>query len=102
MNVSKMAMNNGANLSMFMMNVSVKLLAPLRLAHAKFSSLDFKTRYREVKCLDETLKGLPQKPEVIVIDEITERFGSIGTIHQTLREIKPRYIGESIVKGETQ
>ena len=83
MNVKKTPVNNAANLSMFMVNVSAKLLAPLRLEHAKCSVLDLKAHYRGVKYLQETLKMLPQKPETIVIDEIAERLGSIGAIHHT-------------------
>ena len=84
MNVNKTPVNNAANLSMFMVNVSAKLLAPLRLESPEFSVLDLKARYRGLKYLRETLKILPQKPDAIVIDEIAERLGSIGeTIHQT-------------------
>ena len=84
MNVNKTPVNNAANLSMFMVNVSAKLLAPLRLEHAECSVLDLKARYRGMKYLRETLKILPQKLETIVIDEIAERLGSIGeTIHHT-------------------
>ena len=84
MNVNKTPVNNAANLSMFMVNVSAKLLAPLRLESPEFSVLDLKARYRGLKYLHETLKILPQKPDAIVIDEIAERLGSIGeTIHQT-------------------
>ncbi len=83
MNVKKTPVNNAANLSMFMVNVSAKLLAPLRLEHAKCSVLDLKARYRGVKYLQETLKMLPQKPETIVIDNIAEHLGSIGVIHHT-------------------
>ena len=83
MNVNKTPVNNAANLSMFMVNVSAKLLAPLRLESPEFSVLDLKARYRGLKYLRETLKILPQKPDAIVIDEIAERLGSIGeTIHQ--------------------
>ena len=65
-------------------NVSAKLLAPLRLEHTELSVLDLKARYRGLKYLHETLKILPQKPDAIVIDEIAERLGSIGeTIHHT-------------------
>ena len=39
MNVNKTPVNNAANLSMFMVNVSAKLLAPLRLEHAECSVL---------------------------------------------------------------
>ena len=84
MNVNKTPVNNAANLSMFMVNVSAKLLATLRLEHAECSVLDLKASYRGMKYLCETLKILPQKPETIVIDEIAERLGSIGeTIHHT-------------------
>ena len=83
MNVNKTPVNNAANLSMFMVNVSAKLLAPLRLEHNEASVLDLKARYRGMKYLRETLKILPQKPDPIVIDEIAERLGSIGAIHHT-------------------
>ena len=83
MNVNKTPVNNAANLSMFMVNVSAKLLAPLRLEHSEFSVLDLKARYRGAKYLHETLKILPQKPDAIVIDQIAEHLGSIGAIHRT-------------------
>ena len=83
MNVNKTPVNNAANLSMFMVNVSAKLLAPLRLEHSEASVLDLKAHYRGLKYLRETLKILPQKPDPIVIDEIAERLGSIGAIHHT-------------------
>ena len=62
MNLNKTPVNNAANLSMFMVNVSAKLLAPLRAEHVKCSILDLKAHYRGVKYLRETLKILPQKP----------------------------------------
>ena len=83
MNVKKTPVNNAANLSMFRVNVSAKLLAPLRLEHAGCSVLDLKARYRGVKYFRETLKILPQKPDPIVIDQIAERLGAIGAIHHT-------------------
>ena len=67
MNVNKTPVNNAANLSMFMVNVSAKLLAPLRLEHSEVSVLDLKAGYRGMKYLRETLKILPQKPDPIVI-----------------------------------
>ena len=89
MNVNKTPVNNAANLSMFMVNVSAKLLAPLRAEHSEGSVLDLKARYRGMKYLHETLKILPQKPDPIVIDEIAEHLGSIGAIHYTSPQIRP-------------
>ena len=84
MNINETPVNNAANLSMFMVNVSAKLLAPLRLEHAELSVLDLKARYRGLKYFRETLKILPQKPDPIVIDQIAEHLGAIGeTIRHT-------------------
>ena len=87
MNVNKTPVNNAANLSMFMVNVSAKLLAPLRAEHAECSVLDLKAGYRGLKYLRETLKILPQKPDPIVIDQIAERLGAIGAVHQTYTQL---------------
>ena len=89
MNVNKTPVNTAANLSMFMVNVSAKLLEPLRLAHPECSVLDLKARYRGAKYLRETLKILPQKPDPIVIDQITEHLGAIGAIHYKPTQIRP-------------
>ena len=89
MNLNKTPVNNAANLSMFMVNVSAKLLAPLRAEHAECSVLDLKARYRGVKYFRETLKILPQKPDPIVIDQITEHLGTIGAIHYKTTRIRP-------------
>ena len=51
--------------------------------------LDLKAKYRAMKYLEETLKILPQKPEPIVIEQITQHLGSIGAIHHTQLELKP-------------
>ena len=89
MNVNKTPVNNTANLSMFMVNVSAKLLAPLRLEHSELSVLDLKAHYRGLKYLRETLKILPQKPDPIVIDNLAEHLGAIGAIHYTSPQIRP-------------
>ena len=82
MNVKQTPVTNAANLSMFMVNVSAKLLEPARVALPEASVLDLKAHYRGLKYSSETLKILPQKPHPIVIQQITERLGSIGAIHQ--------------------
>ena len=87
MNVNKTAVNTAANLSMFMVNVSAKLIAPFRLEHAAFGVLDLKAHYRGMKYLHETLKILPQKPDPIVIAQIAEHLGTIGAIHHTSTQL---------------
>ena len=89
MNVNKTPVNNAANLSMFMVNVSAKLLAPLRAEHAEVSVLDLKAGYRGMKYWRETLKILPQKPDPIVIDQIAEHLGAIGAVHQIHHQLTP-------------
>ena len=82
MNVKKTAVHTAANLAMFMVNVSAKLLSPFRSEFPEVSVYDLKARYRGEKYLSETLKMLPQKPDDFVIAEITEHLCSIGAIHQ--------------------
>ncbi len=90
MNVKETPVNNAANLSMFMVNVSAKLREMFGTPeHPGFGVLDIKARYRGLKYLQETLKILPQKPEAIVIDNIAEHLASIGAIHYTSNQIRP-------------
>ncbi len=89
MNVKETPVNNAANLSMFMVNVSAKLREMFGFGHPGFGVLDIKARYRGLKYLHETLKILPQKPETIVIDNIAEHLASIGAIHYTSNQIRP-------------
>ena len=89
MNVNKTPVNNAVNLSMFMVNVSAKLIDTHRCKNTASSVLDLKAHYRGLKYMIETLKILPQKPEPIVIQQINEHLGSIGAIHYTQPELKP-------------
>ena len=82
MNVKQTPVTTAANLAMFMVNVSAKLLSPLRSDSREVSVLDLKARYRGEKYLAETLKILPQKPDDFVIDKLSEHLCSIGAIHQ--------------------
>ena len=82
MNINK---KQRRELSMFMVNVSAKLLAPLRAEHAECSVLDLKARYRGVKYLRETLY-FHKNLIAIVIDQI---LGAIGAIHYKTTRIRP-------------
>ncbi len=87
MNVKKTPVNNAANLSLFMVNVSAKMANTFRSNNTACSVLDLKAKYRAMKYLEETLKILPQKPEPIVIEQITQHLSSIGAIHHTQLEL---------------
>ncbi|MCG9126770.1 transposase [Candidatus Poribacteria bacterium] len=89
MNVNKTPVNNASNLSLFMVNVSAKLSDTFQSKKTESSVLDLKAHFRGLKYLDETLKILPQKPEPIVIEQITQHLGSIGAIHHTQPELNP-------------
>ena len=89
MNVNKTPVNNAANLSMFMVSVSVKLTDIFRCENTEYSVLDLKARYRGLKYLLEILKILPQKPEPIVIEQIAQHLGAIGAIHHTQPKLNP-------------
>ena len=88
-NVKEIPVNNAANLSMFMVNVSAKLREMFGSEHPGFGILDIKVRYRGFRYLQETLKILPQKPETIVINNIAEHLGALGAIHYTSPQIRP-------------
>ena len=55
----------------------------------EYSVLDLKSHYRGLKYIHEILKILPQKPEPIVIQQITDRLCSIGAIHYTQANLNP-------------
>ena len=89
MNVKQTPVNNAANLSMFMVNVSAKLRERFGTEQPEVGVLDIKARYRGHKYLHETLKILPQKPDSIIIDELAGHLASIGAIHYTSNQIRP-------------
>ena len=74
---------------MFMVLVSAKLTNTFRGENTHYGVIDLKSHYRGLKYKDEILKILPQKPEPIVIQQITERLSSIGAIHWTQPQLNP-------------
>ena len=80
--VEETPVQNAINFSLFMVNVAAKLMQPFELEQPDFSVLDLKAHYRGLKYLQETLKMLPQKPEPIVIQQLTNHISTIGAIHQ--------------------
>jgi putative transposase len=81
MNVTKISVNNAVNLAFFMVNVSHALIANIRRYNPSFSVQDLKAYFRGSRYVRETLKLLPQKPDLILIQEIFHRITKIGSIN---------------------
>lgn len=77
MNVNPIPLYNGANLAMFMVNLSQSLIRHFRPACPTFSVNDLKAHFRGRKYVIETLKLLPQKPEPISFDHL---FAQVLTV----------------------
>lgn len=81
MNVSEIAVTNAANLSLFMVNVSQRLLGDLRPDNPDCSVLDLKALCRGARYVAEAIKMLPEKPEPIVLARIFRQLTALGRIH---------------------
>lgn len=83
MNIQPTAVTNAANLALFMVNVSHKLLQGFRKAQTDFSILDLKAHCRGLRYVEEVMKILPQLPEPILLENIKQRVASLGAVHHT-------------------
>ncbi len=81
MNVTPTAVTNAANLALFMVNLSSRLLHDFRQPDPRYSILDLKAHCRGYKYVDETLKMLPEKPEPVLLAQIFNQVASLGRIH---------------------
>ncbi len=81
MHVNQIPVYNAANLSMFMVNVSLVLLKQFRPTYPSFSVNDLKAHARGYKYVTETLKLLPQIPEPILIQQIFSNIAQLGSIN---------------------
>jgi hypothetical protein len=81
MNVTPTAVTNAANLSLFMVNVSYRLLRDFRQRDPAASILDLKAHCRGYKYVDETIKMLPEKPEPVLLAQIFNTVACLGRIH---------------------
>ena len=81
MNVTPVAVTNAANLSLFMVNLSARLLRDFRQQNPDYSILDLKAHCRGYKYVDETIKMLPQKPEPVLLAQIFSQVALLGRIH---------------------
>ena len=85
MNTTEVGVENAANLSFLLVNVSAKLLQ--NGAATEGSVLDLKTRFRGLKYALEAIKILLEKPATIVmpeaVEEVKARISQLGRIHPT-------------------
>lgn len=81
MNVSETAVTNAANLALFMVNLSQRVLLELRPADPECSILDLKALCRGTKYVAEAIKMLPEKPKPILLARIFSRLAALGRIH---------------------
>jgi hypothetical protein len=81
MNINEQPLTNAVNLSFFMVNVSQALREKFRTVHSHFSIEDLKAHYRGLKYVEETLKLLPEKPNPILIQHISEEIAKLGSIN---------------------
>ena len=79
MNVKEKAVNNGANLATFMVNISNVLQQDFN--NDEMSVLDIKAHYHGLKYANEVIKLLPEFPDDILMKRIYSKITSIGAIH---------------------
>ena len=89
MNVTQTTVTNAANLALFMVNLSARLVRDFRLIHPLFSVLDLKAHCRGAKYVDEVIKLLPQKPDPVLFNHIRKHVAAIGAIHNTQALLTP-------------
>jgi putative transposase len=81
MNVTATGVTNGANLSLFMVNLSTVLLAEMREKDPQSSVLDLKAYHRGYKYVTETIRMLPEKPDENIVRQIFRQVARLGRIH---------------------
>ena len=81
MNIKEQPLTNAVNVSFFMVNLSQALLQTFRKAQPHCSIEDLKAHFRGLKYVEETLKLLPEKPDPILIQHISDEIAKIGSIN---------------------
>ncbi len=81
MNVSQTAVTNAANLALFMVNLSQRLLADRHATDPDASLLDLKAFYRGTKYVAEAIEMLPAQPEPVLLARIFNKLAALGRIH---------------------
>lgn len=83
MNINQTPVTNAANLALFMVNVSRRLLQDFRRSHPQAGVLDLKAYFRGRRYAQATIELLPARPAPIFIERIIQHVASLGAIHAT-------------------
>lgn len=81
MNINPTAVENAANLALFMVNLVERVLQDVRQRQGACSVLDLKADCRGAKYVEETIKLLPETPEPVLLERIFAKIAGIGRIH---------------------
>jgi len=76
--IKDVCVNNAANLSFFMVNLSQSLLPISNAA----SINDLKSHYHGLRYVDEVFKLLPQDADIIKKERLIEQLSALGRIHE--------------------
>jgi DDE superfamily endonuclease len=87
MNVNARPVYNGANLALFMVNVSHALIRPMRAQWSAFSVNDLKAWFRGQKYVIETLKLLPEPPDSNFIDQVVSKMAALGRVNHAVNSV---------------
>lgn len=85
MTTTQIGVENAANLSFMMVNLSSKLLN--EQGEKCIGINDLKSQFRGIKYALETLKLIEPKAEMILIERVKEVIGRIGSIHRPIFSI---------------
>jgi len=77
MNVTATAVTHAANLALFMVKVSYRLLRDVRQSDPAHSVLDLKAQCRGSNYVTETITMLPEKPEPVLLAQIFNKVASL-------------------------
>ena len=88
-NVTATALTNAANLALFMVKVSHRLLRDLRQSDPAYGSLDLKAQCRGYKYVTATIKMLPEKPAPVLLTQIFTKVACLGRIHAVQPSFSP-------------
>lgn len=89
MNVTETAVTNAANLALFMVNVSHRLLRDMRQSDPASGILDLKAQCRGYTYVSETIQMLPEKPASVLLTKIFAKVTCLGRIHTVQPSFSP-------------